>query len=163
MLLIQLNALRLRRQPPAAELPAHRRRDAAGRRGELPPDRAAVPAPQGAGRLPRPPGDRLTERAGRATYRCRAASAPCILPRVGLGGGRRGWARSTLHLVVVASGLALAAGAAEAAPPTAVGPGEGEVAVTSRLARLRRARREADQELRLGDRLREGRHLRKDR
>ena len=40
-------------------------------------------------------------------------------------------ARSTLHLVVVASGLAMAAGAAEAAPPTAVGPGEGEVAIVA--------------------------------
>ena len=40
-------------------------------------------------------------------------------------------ARSTLHLVVVASGLAMAAGAAEAAPPTAVGPGEGEVDIVA--------------------------------
>src|SRR3954465_14667368 len=39
--------------------------------------------------------------------------------------------RSTLHLVVVASGLAMAAGAAEAAPPTAVGAGEGEVAIVA--------------------------------
>ncbi len=39
--------------------------------------------------------------------------------------------RSTLHLVVVASGLGMAVGAAEAAPPTTVGPGEGEVAIVA--------------------------------
>src|SRR3954469_9710076 len=39
--------------------------------------------------------------------------------------------RSTLHLVVVASGLAMAAGTVEAAPLTAVGPGEGEVAIVA--------------------------------
>ena len=35
--------------------------------------------------------------------------------------------RSALHLLVLAGGLVAAAGAAGAAPPTAVGQGEGEV------------------------------------